>query len=51
MYLFAAVADDARPQSERMSNMARIVKKWTGKLFVALVAAVMAAVAFEYNPL
>jgi hypothetical protein len=31
-----------------MSDMARIVKKWTGKLFVALVAAVMAAVAFEY---
>ena len=28
--------------------MAMIVKKWTGKLFVALVAAVMAAVAFEY---
>ena len=28
--------------------MAMIVKKWTGKLFVTLVAAVMAAVAFEY---
>ena len=29
MYLFAAVADDARPQSERMSNMAMMVKKVT----------------------
>ncbi len=37
VYLFAAVADDARPRSERMSNMAMIVKKWTGTLIIALV--------------
>ncbi len=29
VYLFAAVADDARPQSEKMSNMAMMVKKWS----------------------